>query len=51
VSLTPAQFARAAAAEASQLRMIRLQRMNYHELQQLFAGEPPEAALWIRSAA
>jgi TPR repeat protein len=51
MSLTPAQFARAAAAEASHLRMMRLQRMSYHELQRLLSGDPAEAAVWIRSAA
>jgi uncharacterized protein len=51
MSLTPAQFARAAAAEASHLRMIRLQRMSYDELQRLLSGDPQRAALWIRSAA
>jgi len=51
MSLTPAQFARAAAAEASHLRMIRLQRMSYHELQRLLSGDAAEAAVWIRSAA
>jgi TPR repeat protein len=51
MSLTAAQFARAAAAEASHLRMIRLQRMSYHELQRLLRGDPAQAAVWIRSAA
>jgi uncharacterized protein len=51
MSLTPTQFARAAAAEASHLRMLQLQRMSYHELQRLFEGDAAQAALWIRSAA
>jgi uncharacterized protein len=51
MSLTPTQFARAAAAEASHLRMLRLQRMTYHELQRLLQGDAAQAAPWIRSAA
>jgi uncharacterized protein len=51
MSLTPVQFARAAAAEASDLRMMRLQRMSYHELQRLLGGDAAEAAVWVRSAA
>jgi uncharacterized protein len=51
MTLTPVQFARAAAAEASHLRMVRLQRMSYHELQRLLGGDAAEAALWVRSAA
>ena len=49
--LTPEQFARAAAFEAHQERMVRLQRMSYRELQVLLTGDPAEAALWVRSAA
>ena len=49
--LTPEQFARAAAFEAHQERLVRLQRMSYRELQVLLAGDPAEAALWVRSAA
>lgn len=44
-------MARASAAEASNQRMIRLQRMNHYELRALLAGDPAEAALWITSAA
>jgi uncharacterized protein len=50
-SLTPEQFARAAAFEGHQERLVRLQRMNYRELQVLLSGDPAEAALWVRSAA
>jgi uncharacterized protein len=51
MSLTPEQFARAAAAEASHLRMMRLQRMSYHELQRLLGRAAADAAPWVRSAA
>jgi TPR repeat protein len=51
MSLTATQFARASAAEASHQRMLRLQRMNYYELQRLLQGDAAHAALWIRSAA
>ena len=51
VVLTPEQFARAAAFEAHQERLARLQRMSYRELQVLLTGDPAEAALWVRSAA
>jgi TPR repeat protein len=51
MTLTEANFARAAAAEASQLRMSRLERMSYPELRALLTGDPPQAALWVRSAA
>jgi uncharacterized protein len=51
MALTEADFARAAACEASQLRMSRLERMSYPELRALLAGDPTHAALWVRSAA
>jgi len=51
MALTPKQFARAAALEAHQQRLARLQRMTYRELQILLTGDPEEAALWVRSAA
>ena len=51
MALTPEQFARAAAFEGHQERLIRLQRMSYRELQVLLTGDPAEAALWVRSAA
>jgi TPR repeat protein len=51
MTLTQEQFERAAAFEAHQLRLARLQRMSYRELQQLLTGDPAEAALWVRSAA
>lgn len=51
MSLTSAQFERAAAAEASYWRLIRLQRMTGHELHTLLTGDPAEAAVWVRSAA
>lgn len=51
MSLTRVQFDRAAAQEDSQVRVGRLQRMSYHELQALLRGDPAEAAVWVRSAA
>lgn len=51
MSLSAHAFARAAAAEVSHLRMIRLQRMNHYELRMLLAGDPAEAVIWITSAA
>jgi uncharacterized protein len=51
VRLTRAQFEQAAAKEESQLRVSRLQRMSYQELQALLCGDPVKAAVWIRSAA
>jgi TPR repeat protein len=50
-TLTPEQFERAAALEAHQQRLVKLQRMSYRELQALLTGDPAEAALWVRSAA
>ncbi len=49
--LTAAQFARAAALEASQLRLRRMLRMSHRELRDLLAGDPAEAAEWVSSAA
>jgi len=51
MALTPEQLERAAAFEAHQERLVRLQRMTYRELQTLLTGDPEEAALWVRSAA
>jgi TPR repeat protein len=51
LNLSPAQFARAAEAEASQLRAICLQRMNARQLRELLSGDAREAAPWVRSAA
>jgi TPR repeat protein len=51
MALTPEQFERAAALEAHQERLARLQRMSYRELQLLLTGDPAEAALWVQSAA
>jgi TPR repeat protein len=51
MALTSEQLAQAYAAEERQLRMAQLQRFNYRELQQLLAGDPAEAAIWVRSAA
>jgi len=51
MALTRAQLAQVAAAEERQLRTVQLQRFSYRELQQLFSGDPAEAAAWIRSAA
>ena len=47
MALTPEQFARAAAFEAHQERLVRLQRMSYRELQVLLTGDPEEAAAWV----
>lgn len=51
MKLTRAQLDRAAAREDSQLRVQRLQRMPYHELEALLRGDPAQAAVWVRSAA
>jgi TPR repeat protein len=51
VTLTRAQFERAAALEASQQRLEQLQRMSYRELSLLLTGDPAEAAVWVHSAA
>lgn len=51
MALTRAQFARAAAMEASQQRTAALQRMTCAELRRILAGDPREAAVWVRSAA
>src|SRR5580698_7789500 len=51
MSLTAQDFARVEAAEASQQRMLRLQRMSHYELRALLSGDPGEAAIWITSAA
>lgn len=51
MALTEAQFARAAAWEASNQRMRALERMSRGELRALLAGDPVKAAAWIRSAA
>lgn len=51
MSLTEAQFARAALAEESRLRMMRLERMSGRELRALFRGDLSQAAPFIRSAA
>ncbi len=51
MTLTPEQFERAAALEAYQQRLVKLQRMSYRELQELLTGDPAQAALWVRSAA
>ena len=44
-------FDRRAAVEADYLRMCRLRRMSYGELQALLAGDPAEAAPWVEVAA
>jgi uncharacterized protein len=49
--LTAQDLARVEAAEASQQRMLRLQRMSHYELRALLGGDPAEAAVWITSAA
>ena len=51
MTLTRAQFERAAAMEESQRRLERLARMSYGSLQALLAGDPAEAAGWVRCAA
>jgi len=51
MSLTAQDLARVEAAEASQQRMHRLQRMSHYELRALLSGDPAEAAVWITSAA
>ncbi len=51
MSLTAAQFARAQALEARQLRLSRMLRMTRRELEVLLAGDPAEAAEWVLSAA
>jgi hypothetical protein len=47
MSLTAQDLARVEAAEASQQRMLRLQRMSHYELRALLSGDPTEAAVWI----
>jgi hypothetical protein len=51
MALTGAQFERAAAMEESQQRLARLARMSYGSLHALLAGDPVEAAAWVRCAA
>jgi hypothetical protein len=51
MSLTARDLARVEAAEASQQRMLQLQRMSHHELRALLSGDPTQAAVWITSAA
>lgn len=51
MALTRAQFERAAAMEESQLKLTRLSRMSYGSLHALLAGDPVEAAAWVRCAA
>lgn len=51
MALTRAQFERAAAMEENQQRLARLARMSYGSLHALLAGDPAEAAAWIRCAA
>ena len=51
MALTKAQFARAAACEASNQRMAALERMSRGELRALLAGDPVNSVIWIRSAA
>ena len=50
-SLTPQQFARAAALEEHQVRLARLSRMTSGQLCALLGGDPTEAVAWVRSAA
>ena len=51
MTLSRAQFERAAAMEANQQRLARLARMSYGSLHALLAGDPVEAAAWVRCAA
>jgi uncharacterized protein len=51
MALTRAQFERAAAMEENQRRLSRLSRMSYGSLHALLAGDPVEAAAWVRCAA
>ena len=51
MALTSAQFERAAALESSQERLARLTRMSFGALHALLAGDPVEAAGWVRCAA
>jgi hypothetical protein len=51
MALTRAQFERAAAIEESQQKLTRLARMSYGSLHALLAGDPVEAAAWVRCAA
>jgi TPR repeat protein len=51
MALSREQLAQAYAAEERQLRIAQLQRLSYRELHQLLAGDPAEAASWVRSAA
>jgi hypothetical protein len=51
MSLSAQDLARVEAAEASQERMHRLQRMSHYELRALLTGDPAEAAAWVTSAA
>ncbi len=51
MGLTAAQFARAAALEAQQLRVSRMLRMSDRDLRALLTGDPADAAEWVSSAA
>jgi uncharacterized protein len=51
MALTRAQFERAAAMEENQQRLTRLARMSHGSLHALLAGDPVQAAAWVRCAA
>lgn len=51
MALTRLQFERASTLEESQRRLERLARMNHGSLRALLAGDPAEAAAWVRCAA
>ena len=51
MSLTRAQYERAAALERYQRKLAQLSRMSPGALHALLAGDPEEAAGWVRSAA
>lgn len=49
--LTETQFDRVSTIEESQHRLKRLSQMSYGSLHALLAGDPQEAAVWVRCAA
>jgi len=51
MALTRRQFERASAMEESQQRLAQLSRMSSGSLHALLAGDPVEAAAWVRCAA
>src|SRR5579872_5317181 len=51
MSLTPAQFERAAALEQYQHKLMQLAQLSPGELHALLGGDPAEAAEWVHCAA